>query len=105
MAPPLHYWYAQPPLLNQSTDSPQVDADRDCCCRYGFLMRKIPGTTPVAVLSRLALDQFAFAPLFVTLVLSTVTVMDGKPSEVRNKLDQDLFSTIKANWEIGRAHV
>lgn len=50
--------------------------------RYGALMRYIPGTAVSAVLSRLALDQLLFAPLFVTTMLTTVTVLDGKASEV-----------------------
>ena len=63
-------------------------------------MRYFPGTAPAAVMTRLALDQFLFAPLFVTTVLTTVTVMDGKPKEVGSKLEQDLFPTIRANWAL-----
>ncbi|XP_057812358.1 protein sym-1-like [Salvia miltiorrhiza] len=59
-------------------------------------------TTPGAygVLSRLVLDQFLFAPVFIGIFLSTLVTLEGRPSDVIPKLQQEWFSSVVANWQL-----
>jgi hypothetical protein len=43
---------------------------------YGYLMTKIPGSSPSVVAKRLACDQGLFAPVFLTTFISCLTVLD-----------------------------
>ncbi|XP_031473754.1 protein sym-1 [Nymphaea colorata] len=52
------------------------------------------------VFLRLLLDQFIFSPLFIGVFLSTLVVLEGRPSEVLPKLRQEWFSAVIANWQL-----
>ncbi|CAL5356758.1 hypothetical protein CsSME_00046112 [Camellia sinensis var. sinensis] len=49
---------------------------------------------------RLLLDQFLFSPLFIGLFLSTLVTLEGRPSQVVPKLQQEWFSAVLANWQL-----
>ncbi|XP_054800192.1 protein sym-1 [Prosopis cineraria] len=49
---------------------------------------------------RLLLDQFLFAPTFIGVFLSTLVALEGKPSQVIPKLEQEWFSAVLANWQL-----
>ncbi|KAL7115482.1 hypothetical protein ACP275_04G186400 [Erythranthe tilingii] len=49
---------------------------------------------------RLLLDQFLFAPVFIGVFLSTLMTLEGRPSEVIPKLQQEWFSSVLANWQL-----
>ncbi|KAL0421684.1 UNVERIFIED_CONTAM: protein SYM1 [Sesamum latifolium] len=49
---------------------------------------------------RLLLDQFLFAPTFIGIFLSTLVTLEGKPSHVIPKLQQEWFSSVLANWQL-----
>ncbi|KAI9120334.1 hypothetical protein K1719_007367 [Acacia pycnantha] len=49
---------------------------------------------------RLLLDQFLFAPTFIGVFLSTLLTLEGKPSQVIPKLQQEWFSAVLANWQL-----
>eukprot|EP00210_Caulerpa_lentillifera_P002188 g2102.t1 len=68
---------------------------------YGLLARvfTVPGAK--TAFSSLLLDQFAFAPCFCAVFLSTLVVIETrKPALVAPKLQQDFMSTIVMNWRI-----
>ncbi|KAL8530121.1 hypothetical protein ACS0TY_007271 [Phlomoides rotata] len=67
---------------------------------YLFLSKLV--TTPGAsgALFRLLLDQFLFAPAFIGVFLSTLVTLEGKPSDVIPKLQQEWFSSVVANWQL-----
>ena len=67
---------------------------------YGALGRHLPGASTRAVLSRLAADQFVFAPCFVASFFSALLVLDGKPQEISMKLQNDWWPTTQANWSV-----
>jgi hypothetical protein len=50
---------------------------------YGFLARKFAKDTLLNVLKRLALDQLVFTPVFITVFMSSVLALDGRPENVR----------------------
>ena len=49
---------------------------------------------------RLGLDQLAFAPVFLATFLSALFAIEGNTDKLPNKLKQDLFPTVVANWKI-----
>ncbi|KAM3319403.1 protein sym-1 isoform X1 [Capsicum chacoense] len=67
---------------------------------YLYLSRLIttPGVT--GTLMRLVLDQFLFAPIFVGVFLSSLVTLEGRPSQVIPKLQQEWFSSVLANWQL-----
>jgi hypothetical protein len=75
VAPALHYW-------------------------YGFLMTKIPGVSMSAVLKRLSFDQLIFAPILLPSFFSAVLLLEGTPEKIPQKLRDDWFSTVMANYAV-----
>ncbi|XP_039064130.1 protein sym-1-like [Hibiscus syriacus] len=75
VGPALHFWY-----LNLSK------------------LVKLPGASGAFL--RLLLDQFIFAPIFIGVFLSTLTTLEGRPSQVVPKLQQEWFSAVVANWQL-----
>ncbi|KAL1819814.1 hypothetical protein DCAR_0416131 [Daucus carota subsp. sativus] len=67
---------------------------------YLYLSKLV--TTPGAsgAFLRLVIDQFIFAPTFVGVFLSTLLTLEGRPSQVMQKLQQDWFSSVLANWKL-----
>ncbi|KAL6549522.1 hypothetical protein OROHE_008639 [Orobanche hederae] len=59
-------------------------------------------TTPGAsgALLRLLLDQLLFAPTFIGIFLSALMTLEGRPSDVIPKLQQEWFSSVLANWQL-----
>ncbi|CAK7339895.1 unnamed protein product [Dovyalis caffra] len=58
----------------------------------------MPGA-PGALL-RLLVDQFVFAPIFIGVFLSTLVTLEGRPSQVIPKLQQEWFSSVLVNWQL-----
>ncbi|CAN0890626.1 Protein sym-1 [Linum grandiflorum] len=75
VGPALHFWYL-----------------------YLSKLVTIPGAA--GAFTRLILDQFLFAPVFLGVFLSTLVVLEGRPSQVVPKLQQELFSSVVANWQL-----
>ncbi|KAK3001392.1 hypothetical protein RJ639_020841, partial [Escallonia herrerae] len=67
---------------------------------YLYLSRlvTIPGASGAFL--RLLLDQFIFAPTFIGVFLSTLVTLEGRPSEVKPKLQQEWFPSVLANWQL-----
>lgn len=75
VGPTLHFWYL-----------------------YLSKLVTIPGAKGAFL--RLILDQFLFSPLFIGTFLSTLLTLEGKPSQVVPKLQQEWFSAVIANWQL-----
>ena len=63
---------------------------------YRLLNYAVPGTLAVNVAQRVALDQFVFTPVFLSVFLSTVALVENKRWSVQN----DLPSTLVTNWAV-----
>lgn len=59
---------------------------------YGYLARNFAENSMLNVLKRLALDQLVFTPGFITVFMSSVLVLDGRPENVRSSLHIPLVS-------------
>ncbi|XP_042515071.1 protein sym-1 [Macadamia integrifolia] len=75
VGPTLHFWYL-----------------------YLSKLVTIPGAS--GALLRLLLDQFLFSPIFIGVFLSVLVTLEGRPSEVVPKLQQEWFSAVLANWQL-----
>ncbi|XWS58861.1 hypothetical protein CRYUN_Cryun08bG0071200 [Craigia yunnanensis] len=75
VGPTLHFWYL---------------------CLSNFV--KLPGASGAFL--RLLLDQFLFSPIFIGIFLSTLVTLEGRPSQVIPKLQQEWFSAVLANWQL-----
>ncbi|GAB4843990.1 hypothetical protein Ancab_013954 [Ancistrocladus abbreviatus] len=75
VGPTLHFWYL-----------------------YLSKLVMVPGASGAVL--RLLLDQFIFSPIFIGVFLSTLIVLEGRPSEVVPKLQQEWFSSVIANWQL-----
>ncbi|ETV94769.1 hypothetical protein H310_11725 [Aphanomyces invadans] len=77
---------------------------------YGFLNRVVSGTAATAVATRLALDQFVFAPTFLASFFGVLLVVSpnsddatsGPSLSVRfqDKLNRDWWSAVQTNWVV-----
>lgn len=68
---------------------------------YGALMRWIPGTSAVAVSKRVALDQFAFSPVFLPTFLAGLWTLEGQNfGTTRKMLQEQVPSALVANWSL-----
>ncbi|CAM8880364.1 unnamed protein product [Rhodiola kirilowii] len=75
VGPTLHFWYL---YLSKLVTVPGV-----------------PGT-----LLRLLLDQFVFAPTFIGVFITALVTLEGGPSHVIPKLQQEWWSSVIANWQL-----
>ncbi|EPS58064.1 hypothetical protein M569_16752, partial [Genlisea aurea] len=67
---------------------------------YLYLSKAITASGNSGAIFRLLLDQFCFAPLFIGFFLSSLMTLEGKPSQVVPKLQQEWFSSLVANWQL-----
>mmetsp|Transcript_20984 Transcript_20984/g.30275 ORF Transcript_20984/g.30275 Transcript_20984/m.30275 type:complete len:188 (-) Transcript_20984:60-623(-) len=64
---------------------------------YAAVFRLIPGTGWLNVTKRVALDQFLFAPVFLSTFISSNLILMGTPEQIIPKLKADLLNTVIAN--------
>ena len=67
---------------------------------YGTLGKIVTVGGSLGAGVRLGLDQLAFAPVFLATFLSALFAIEGNTDKLPNKLKQDLFPTVVANWKI-----
>ncbi|XP_058205298.1 protein sym-1 [Rhododendron vialii] len=67
---------------------------------YLYLSRLVPLSGASGAFSRLVLDQFLFAPIFIGVFLASLLTLEGRPSDVVPKLQQEWFSAVLANWKL-----
>ncbi|KGN59408.1 protein sym-1 [Cucumis sativus] len=75
VGPALHFWYL-----------------------YLSQLVTLPGASGAFV--RLLLDQFIFTPVFIGVFLSGLLTLEGRPSDIIPKLQQEWFSSVVANWKL-----
>uniref|UniRef100_A0A5B7AKN9 Peroxisomal membrane 22 kDa (Mpv17/PMP22) family protein n=1 Tax=Davidia involucrata TaxID=16924 RepID=A0A5B7AKN9_DAVIN len=75
VGPTLHFWYL-----------------------YLSKLVTLPGASGAFL--RLLLDQFLFSPIFIGVFLATLVTLEGRPSQVVPKLQQEWFSAVIANWQL-----
>ncbi|CAN1259825.1 Protein sym-1, partial [Linum perenne] len=75
VGPTLHFWYL-----------------------YLSKLVTVPGGR--GAFARLILDQFLFSPVFIGVFLSTLVALEGRPSQVVPKLQQEWLSSVVANWQL-----
>ncbi|CAA0403727.1 hypothetical protein AtNW77_Chr5g0104191 [Arabidopsis thaliana] len=67
---------------------------------YLYLSKVVTASGLSGAVIRLLLDQFVFAPIFVGVFLSAVVTLEGKPSNVIPKLQQEWTGAMIANWQL-----
>ncbi|XP_076953386.1 protein sym-1-like [Bidens hawaiensis] len=67
---------------------------------YLYLSKLVTTTGASGAFIRLIIDQFIFAPTFIAVFLSTLITLEGRPSQVLLKLQQEWVSSVTANWQL-----
>ncbi|XP_023539960.1 protein sym-1-like [Cucurbita pepo subsp. pepo] len=75
VGPALHFWYL-----------------------YLSQLVTLPGASGAFL--RLLLDQFVFTPVFLGAFLAGLLTLEGRPSHIIPKLQQEWFSSVVANWKL-----
>jgi protein Mpv17 len=68
---------------------------------YGFLDSKLPGTAPLTVISKVAIDQTIWNPIFGIMFFGYLNFVEGKSwTDYTNKLKQDLKTAVMGSWAV-----
>ena len=68
---------------------------------YGFLDGKLPGTAPLTVASKVAIDQTIWNPIFGCMFFGYLSLMEGKSfDDYVNKLKADLKTAVMGSWAV-----
>ncbi len=67
---------------------------------YGFLAKRLPGSTLTAAIQRLACDQLIFAPAFIPVFFSANLLLEGKADQIPRKIENDLLTTVISNYAL-----
>ena len=66
---------------------------------YGFLDSKMPGTKPVTVATKVAIDQTIWNPIFGCMFFGYLNAMEGKSmDDYVSKIKQDLQTAVMGSW-------
>lgn len=78
-----------------------------CHAWFGFLARQFPKLTAPSIITRVALDQFAFTPVILSSFISSLWTLEGvmgdaseenKNKAITTRLQETLPDVIVANW-------
>jgi protein Mpv17 len=68
---------------------------------YGMLDSKIPGTKPITVATKVAIDQTIWNPIFGVMFFGYLSLMEGKSwTDYTNKLKADLKTAVMGSWAV-----
>lgn len=68
---------------------------------YGMLDSKMPGTKPVTVATKVAIDQTIWNPIFGCMFFGYLNAMEGKSmDDYVNKIKQDLQTAVMGSWAV-----
>jgi len=68
---------------------------------YGFLDGKLPGTATTTVVSKVAIDQLIWNPIFGICFFTFLGLAEGKgPSEISAKIQNDLATAVMGSWSV-----
>jgi protein Mpv17 len=68
---------------------------------YGFLDSKLPGTAPLTVATKVAIDQTIWNPIFGLMFFGYLNVVEGKSlDDYVNKIKADLKTAVMGSWAV-----
>mmetsp|Transcript_9084 Transcript_9084/g.12886 ORF Transcript_9084/g.12886 Transcript_9084/m.12886 type:complete len:187 (-) Transcript_9084:215-775(-) len=68
---------------------------------YGMLDGKLPGTKPITVATKVAIDQTIWNPIFGLMFFGYLNLMEGKSFEdYTNKIKADLKTAVMGSWAV-----
>lgn len=68
---------------------------------YGMLDSKLPGTKPITVATKVAIDQTIWNPIFGVMFFGYLSLMEGKSwTDYTNKLKADLKTAVMGSWAV-----
>lgn len=68
---------------------------------YGMLDSKLPGTAPLTVATKVAIDQTIWNPIFGLMFFGYLNVMEGKSFDTYvNKIKADLKTAVMGSWAV-----
>jgi len=68
---------------------------------YGFLDSKLPGTKPITVATKVAIDQTIWNPIFGLMFFGYLNLLEGKSFEdYTNKIKADLKTAVMGSWAV-----
>ena len=68
---------------------------------YGMLDSKMPGTKPITVATKVAIDQTIWNPIFGCMFFGYLNLMEGKSfQDYTNKLKADLKTAVMGSWAV-----
>lgn len=68
---------------------------------YGFLDGKLPGTKPITVATKVAIDQTIWNPIFGCMFFGYLNLCEGKSfQDYQNKLKSDLKTAVMGSWAV-----
>jgi hypothetical protein len=65
---------------------------------YGSLGSIVKAGGNSGALLRMAVDQLAFAPVFISTILASIMALEGKGAEAPARLRRDLPDIVRSNW-------
>ena len=66
---------------------------------YGFLDSKLPGTAPITVATKVAIDQTIWNPIFGCMFFGYLNIMEGKSfDDYVTKIKADLKTAVMGSW-------
>jgi len=68
---------------------------------YGFLDSKLPGTAPMTVATKVAIDQTIWNPIFGCMFFGYLNLVEGKSwNDYVKKLKNDLQTAVMGSWAV-----
>jgi protein Mpv17 len=68
---------------------------------YGMLDSKLPGTAPMTVATKVAIDQTIWNPIFGLMFFGYLNLMEGKSlNDYTNKIKSDLKTAVMGSWAV-----
>ncbi|CAN0157477.1 unnamed protein product [Pylaiella littoralis] len=68
---------------------------------YGMLDAKLPGTKPMTVVSKVAIDQTIWNPIFGVMFFTYLGLAEGKSfDDIQKKIKNDLATAVMGSWTV-----
>jgi protein Mpv17 len=68
---------------------------------YGFLDKQLPGTAATTVVSKVAIDQLIWNPIFGVMFFSYLGLTEGKTvDQIQTKIKNDLQTAVMGSWAV-----
>lgn len=68
---------------------------------YGFLDSRLPGTKPLTVATKVAIDQTIWNPIFGCMFFGYLHLVEGKTfAQYQQKLEADLMTAVMGSWAV-----